>query len=243
MLLCAEFSVILHLEKIFNFQANNIHIHNIIRKDMKPALILRTYTWLYYTIREFGPLTFNEINKMWKEEERLSEGNSMVRQTFARHRSDLEEILGVRISCDKRHRYYIKNDSLSYQNDRTILLNAAINQMLIKDSEIQKRIILDPKLEENAKFDKILYCMLRNVMVDIGYQQDQETVKHYQKVEPYYFMQCHENWFMVGRMKCGRFFPFALDKIIELRRTKIRFRLEHGFSVKSCEDLKDFSVL
>ena len=97
---------------------------------MKPALILRTYTWLYYTIREFGPLTFNEINKMWKEEERLSEGNSMVRQTFARHRSDLEEILGVRISCDKRHRYYIKNDSLSYQNDRTILLNAAINQML-----------------------------------------------------------------------------------------------------------------
>ena len=133
LLLCAEFSVILHLEKIFNFQANNIHIHNIIRKDMKPALILRTYTWLYYTIREFGPLTFNEINKMWKEEERLSEGNSMVRQTFARHRSDLEEILGVRISCDKRHRYYIKNDSLSYQNDRTILLNAAINQMLIKD--------------------------------------------------------------------------------------------------------------
>ncbi len=210
---------------------------------MKPALILKTYTWLYYTILQFGPLTFDEINEMWMEEVRLSDGNSMVRQTFARHRRDLEEILGVRIGCDKRHRYYIKDDLLSYHNDRTVLLNAAINQMLIKDSEIQKRIILDPKLEENAKFDKILYCMLRNVMVDIDYQQDGETVKHYEKVEPYYFMQCHEDWFLVGRMKCGRFFPFALDKIKELRRTNIKFWLKHGFSVKSCEDLKDFSVL
>lgn len=210
---------------------------------MKPALILKTYTWLYYTILEFGPLTFDEINEMWMEEVRLSDGNSMVRQTFARHRRDLEEILGVRIGCDKRHRYYIKDDLLSYHNDRTVLLNAAINQMIIKDSEIHNRIILDPKLEENAKFDKILYCMLRNVMANIGYLQDGGSIKYYEKVEPYYFVQCHENWYLVGRMKCGRFFSFALDKIVELKRTKVRFRLEHGFSVKSCEEMKDSSAL
>lgn len=210
---------------------------------MKPALILKTYTWLYCIIRDFGPLTLNEINEMWVADKRLSEGQKMVRQTFARHRSDLEEILGVKIGCDKKHRYYIARNLRPYHDNLSIMLDAAINQMLIKDSEIHKRIILNPKLKGNAKFNKIVYCILRNVMVDIGYQQDKEPVKYYQKVEPYYFMQCHEDWFLVGRMKCGRFFSFALDKIKELRKTNIKFKLKQGFSVKSCEDLKDLSVL
>ena len=71
---------------------------------MKPALILRTYAWLYHTIRNDGPLTFRQINEMWMADKRLSDGEPMVRQTFARHRNDLEDILGVRIDCDKLYR-------------------------------------------------------------------------------------------------------------------------------------------
>ena len=208
---------------------------------MKPALILRTYTWLYYTIRNYGPLTFSEINKRWMADKRLSEGHEMVRQTFARHRNDLEDILGVRIECDKKHRYYIASNQRSYDDNWALLLDAAIDQML-KKSEIHKRIILEPSYVENNSFMQILECMLRNVIVEFDYQQSIETRMHYQKVEPYYFRQCQEHWFLVGRMRNGRFLSFALDRIINLRKTTLNFRFKDGYSVKSCKGLKDISA-
>ena len=99
---------------------------------MKPALILRTYAWLYHTILNYGPLTFRQINEMWMADKRLSDGEPMVRQTFARHRNDLEDILGVRIDCDKKHRYSIVSDLRSKRNNWEVLLDAAINQMFTK---------------------------------------------------------------------------------------------------------------
>lgn len=210
---------------------------------MKPALIIRTYTWLYYTILNYGPLTFNEINERWVADKRLSEGEKMVRQTFARHRSDLEEIFGVRIDCDKNHRYFIASEQQSFKNSWAIMLDAAIDQMLKKEAEIKKRIILEPKFIENNFFILILESMRKNVMVDIDYQSNEENITHYQKVEPYYIRQCTERWVLVGRMSDGQFLAFALDKILDLRKTNIKFRLKDGYSVKSCEELKEISAL
>ena len=207
---------------------------------MKPALILRTYAWLYNTILNYGPLTFRQINEMWMADKRLSDGEPMVRQTFARHRNDLEDILGVRIDCDKKHRYSIVSDQRSERNNWEVLLDSAINQMFTKGAEIHKKIILEPNFIENNYFMQILECMLRNVVVDFDYQQTKESIKHYQKVEPYYFRQCQEHWFLVGRISVGLFVPFCLDKILNLRRTNIKFRPKDGYSVKSCEEMKDF---
>ena len=119
---------------------------------MKSSLILKTYLWLYNIIRNYGPLTFNEINERWVADKRLSEGEKMVRQTFARHRSDLEEIFGVIIDCDKNHRYFIASEQQSFKNSWAIMLDAAIDQMLKKEAEIKKRIILEPKFIENNFF-------------------------------------------------------------------------------------------
>ena len=210
---------------------------------MKPALILRTYTWLYYIICNHGPLTFNEINEMWVADKRLSEGKKMIRQTFARHRNDLEEIFGVRIDCDKNHRYFIANEQQSYGNTWALMLDAAINQMLKRRSEIGKRIILEPKFIENNFFALILECMRMNVMVDIDYQSTEEILTHYQRVEPYYIRQCTEHWFLIGRMRDGSFLSFALDKILDLRKTDIKFEFKDGFSVKCCEETKEISAL
>ena len=90
---------------------------------MKPALLLKTYLWLYTIIRNYGPLTLNEINEMWMADTRLSEGKPMIRQTFSRYRSDVEDLFGVIIGCDRERRYYIKNRQLREADKKASLLS------------------------------------------------------------------------------------------------------------------------
>ncbi len=74
---------------------------------MKSALILKTYFWLYNIIRNYGPLTLSQINEMWVKDTRLSEGKPLLRQTFSRYRSDVQDLFDLTIGCDNKSRYYI----------------------------------------------------------------------------------------------------------------------------------------
>ena len=91
---------------------------------MKPLLILKTYAWLIKTLREYGPITFKELNAMWNDD-RLSEGNSMVRQTYARYKRDIEEFFNITIRCDSQNRYYI-------ENERSLNQDSVPNWMMIR---------------------------------------------------------------------------------------------------------------
>ena len=92
---------------------------------MKSALILKTYFWLYNIIRNYGPLTLNKINEMWVKDTRLSEGKPMIRQTFSRYRSDVEDLFDITIECDKQSRYYIKDSQLMEADQKASLLSLA----------------------------------------------------------------------------------------------------------------------
>lgn len=79
---------------------------------MKPLLILKTYAWLVNTIRNHGPISYKDILELWNND-RLSEGNNMVRQTFIHYKNDLEEFFNISIGCDRQYRYYIKNGAVN----------------------------------------------------------------------------------------------------------------------------------
>ena len=90
---------------------------------MKSALIIKTYLWFYNIIRNYGPLTLNQINEMWMADTRISEGKPMIRQTFQRYRLDVEDVFGVSIGCDNENRYLITktdgNGKITYVNRLT----------------------------------------------------------------------------------------------------------------------------
>ena len=192
---------------------------------MKPALILRNCLWLYNIIRNYGPLTLSEINEMWVADTRLSEGKPMIRQTFSRYRSDVEDLFDITIGCDKQSRYYIKDSQLIEADQKASLLSLAE----------------EPNFSVNIYFNIIVESMRKNVMLEIDYLQDDDSIAFHQKVEPYFVKQKQTHWFLMGRKRDGSFGLFDLAKIKELRITDRKFRLKYDAFVKLCETVADFS--
>ena len=202
---------------------------------MKPALLLKTYLWLYTIIRNYGPLTLNEINEMWMADTRLSEGKPMIRQTFSRYRSDVEDLFGVIIGCDRERRYYIKNRQLREADKKASLLSSAEKNTLARLMKFYHRIILEPNLSENIYFNIIVESMRKNVMVEFDYQQNDDSIVSHQLVEPYCVKQYGAHWYLMGRKSDGTFESFAFVRIRELRISAIKFQLEYDECVKLCE--------
>ena len=208
---------------------------------MKTALIIRNYLWLYNIIRNYGPLTLSEINDMWVADTRYSEGNPMIRQTFSRYRRDVEDVFGVSIDCDKEHRYFINDHQLEEADNKASLLTSAEKNALAEMMQFHHRIILEPTSSLNIYFSIIVESMRKNVMVEINYLQDDNSIAFHQMVEPYFVKQKQMHWYLMGRKSDGSFGLIDLDKIREIRITDRKFRLKYDAFVKLCEEIADFS--
>jgi hypothetical protein len=208
---------------------------------MKPVLIIKTYIWLYDIIHRLGPLTLKEINEAWMKETRLSDGIPMIRQTFSRYRNDIEELFGVSIACDGEHRYFIEGAQQKEADERASLLSSAEKDTLAESMQFYHRIILEPKLSVNIFFSIIVEAMRKNVMTEIDYQQDDDTIVFHQQVEPYYVRQHQGNWRLIGRKHDGSFGSYSLTRIREIRLTDLKFQLDYDSCVKLCERIADFS--
>ena len=208
---------------------------------MKSALILKTYFWLYNIIRNYGPLTLSEINDMWVKDSRLSEGKPLLRQTFSRYRSDVEDLFDLTIGCDNKSRYYIEDSHLKEADIKASLLSSTEKNALAEMMQFYHRIILEPNLSENIYFNIIVDGMRKNVMLEIDYLQDDDSVVFHQQVEPYFVKQHQAHWYLMGRNSDGTFGSFAFARIREIRQTDRKFQLEYANLVKLCEQIADFS--
>ena len=77
-------------------------------------------------------------------------------------------------------------------------------------------------------------------MVEIDYQQDDDSLVFHQQVEPYCVKQHSAQWYLMGRKHDGSFAPFPLTKIREIRLTDLKFQLKYDSLVKLCEQIEDF---
>ena len=67
---------------------------------MRHKELFKTYVWLIETIHRQGPLSLEEIGNLWLSSS-LSEGQSMPRTSFNRHREEIEDLFGIKIVCDR----------------------------------------------------------------------------------------------------------------------------------------------
>ena len=75
--------------------------------------LINRYIWLIDTIRRYGRITLDEINRQWLRSQ-LSDGKPLPRRTFHHYRNDAEQMFGVNIQCDRStYEYYNEETSQS----------------------------------------------------------------------------------------------------------------------------------
>lgn len=81
------------------------------------------YIWLIDTIRRYGSLTRDEINRLWMKSP-YSNGEPLPRRTFYTYRNAIEELFKINIECNpSTFEYYIEQSNDHYESVMNWLLN------------------------------------------------------------------------------------------------------------------------
>ena len=146
----------------------------------KKSFIMRSYTlfqeyiWLVNIIHRAHGITFGEINRKWLETE-MSEGISLARSTFNRHKDAIQDMFGIYIECDKKNgfKYYIGNEEVldedSIQN--WMLSTLSVNNILSESKSVHDRILLESIPSDGENLHRFIDAMKRGLRIIVRYRR------------------------------------------------------------------------
>ena len=156
---------------------------------MKSYALFQQYIWLVNTIHKAERITLDEINQRWLETE-MSEGVSIPRSTFNRHRDAILDMFGIIIECDKKDgfRYYIDNvDVLEEDTIQNWMLSTlSVNSILAENKGVHNRIVLEPIPSDGENLHLFIEAMKRNVRIKVVYRKYGVEEQSEMLVEPFF---------------------------------------------------------
>ncbi|MBQ7421608.1 MAG: WYL domain-containing protein [Prevotella sp.] len=202
---------------------------------MKAYTLFQQYIWLVNTIHRFGKLTLEEINKKWLDTE-ISEGVSIARSTFNRHRDAILDMFGIIIECDKKDgfRYYIDNEEVLEEDtiQNWMLSTLSVNSVLSESKGVHERILLEQVPSDGENLHKFIDAMKRGVRVRVNYRRyGAEASKSSMKLDPYFVRLFNKRWYALVKFPepTAYLFTLAFDRIVSLEVTDEKFEYDKEF--------------
>ena len=199
--------------------------------------LLNKYVWLVETIYKAKRITFEEINARWQNSD-LSEGEELPLRTFHKWRIAVEELFGLIIDCDRRggYHYYIDNaDDLKNGSLRSWLLNTiSVSNLLIENQSLKDRILLESIPSGHEYLSLVIEAMRENKVLQLSYQSFWRTESKEYLIEPYCVKLFKQRWYVVAYCQSyEKALIFALDRILELKKTDIQYTMPKDFSAEA----------
>ena len=197
---------------------------------MKPAVIYHQYVWLISTLRRHRRLTFEEICQRWIDD-KVGDGNPLVRSTFHRHRDAILDMFGVLIDCDQKngYQYFISNPEVLDDGtvERWMLSTLTVSNMLSVSSSIKDRIILENVPSGEDFLPTIIQAIKTNHRLLMTYQRFGADA--YEKVvAPLALKLFHQRWYMLVQTT-HHIATYSLDRVLSLTLTDESFEMPQDF--------------
>lgn len=213
------------------------------------ANLFGRYVWLVDIIRQHKRLTYEEINRLWKESG-LSYGDedSLPLRTFHNHRKAIMDIFNIDIECDKNgYKYYIDDlESLEHDTLRSWLIDSytTLNQIQA-DGKLENRNIFENIPSGRTWLTAITNAMRKNEVLYITYQSFWHSEPNSFEIEPYYLKIVKQRWYVIARSpyysarnKAEGIEPadvyriYALDRIKEIVESGKTFEFNKNFDIE-----------
>ena len=198
----------------------------------------KAYVWLISTIRDYGPMTLNDINDLWIKD-KVNEGNGLDRNKFFRYRSEIEEIFRIVIEYNKKEGYYIKNPEIFRKDsiENWMLSTLAVNYAIGECADIKDRIGVENIPSSERFLRDIIQAMRRNQVLHIAYQAYGRDRESHHTVQPYFLKLYHQRWYLIGPSDSKPVITLALDRMKRVRNIGTEFLMDRTLTVT--EYLKD----
>ena len=202
---------------------------------MKSYALFQQYIWLVNTIHLYKKLTLEEINQHWLDTD-MSEGVSIARSTFNRHRDAILDMFGVIIECDRKDgfRYYIYNSEVLEEEtiQNWMLSTLSVNSILSESKGVSGRILLEQIPSNGDNLNKIIDAMKRSVLVEVEYRKyGSNGSVSTMTLEPYFVKLFNKRWYVLVKFTDpeGKFFTLALDRIVSLKVQEDKYVYDKDF--------------
>lgn len=211
---------------------------------MKKHTLFKEYIWLLNTIRRAGKISFEDINDKWLDTE-LSEGMPLTKATFARHRTDIEDIFGIIIECQRQggYLYYLSNQKalLNDSVQNWMLSTLSVNNVISESAGLKDRILIEPVVDDGDYLQKVMDAMKKGVRIAIEYRKYGTAEPRRLNFEPYALKMWHQRWYVLAHFhrpatedkeELSYFGVFSFDRILSMELTDIRFTMDEDFSAE-----------
>jgi len=196
----------------------------------------KEYIWLVNTIYHARAITLSEINKKWLQTE-MSEGITLSRTTFHRHRIAIEEIFGLYIDCDKKrgNKYFIGNREVleedSVQN--WMLSTMSVGNILSESHSLHDRILLENVPSGGEMLQQVIKAMKESKKISITYRRYGGHATRTFELEPYCLKLFVQRWYLLGRFADKGMAIFSFDRILEIKMSNEKFKVDEDFDAAS----------
>ena len=195
--------------------------------------LLNKYVWLVETIYKAKKISFEEINRLWLDND-MSEGDSLKIRTFHKWRQAIEEMFGLIIENENsgQYRYYIQNsEELKSGSMRSWLFNTLTVSNLMMDSVSIKDKILFEEIPDGEQYlPVILESLKKNLVLGMTYQSYSRDEAKTFEVEPYCLKAFKQRWYLVAHSPyLDKTMIYALDRVKWLGLTDKSFKYPKNF--------------
>lgn len=224
-------------EKAINLQHKPGFNHKPIY-TMRHKELFRTYVWLIEKIHRQGPLSLEEIGNLWLKTS-LSDGQSLARTSFNRHREEIEDLFGIKIVCDRRNgwKYSIENAGNldRYSAENWMASTISLNNVIVENLSVSDRILLENIPSEGANLQRVIEAMKSSSMIELHYLQYHSTETKLYIIEPYCVKLYHRRWYMLARYHetPNEFRVFSFDRIADTVISSKKFKIDKDFDAAS----------
>lgn len=198
--------------------------------------LLSRYVWLIDTIKRYGNITREELNRLWALSP-LGDGEPLPRRTFYNYRNAIEELFGISIQCNPAtYEYYIASGDDHQTGVTDWLLNtAAMSNVLSTASDVSDRIFLEDVPSARLYLSQIVSALRDHKPLRFTYRPYTRSIPNKGVVvEPYFLKIFRQRWYVTGRNTAdNRIKTYALDRMEDVTIDENTFQPDATFDAES----------
>lgn len=198
--------------------------------------LLSRYVWLIDTIKRYGNITREELNRLWALSQ-LGDGEPLPRRTFYNYRNAIEELFGISIQCNPAtYEYYIASGDDHQTGVTDWLLNtAAMSNVLSTASDVSDRIFLEDVPSARLYLSQIVSALRDHKPLRFTYRPYTRSIPNKGVVvEPYFLKIFRQRWYVTGRNTAdNRIKTYALDRMEDVTIDENTFQPDATFDAES----------
>lgn len=203
------------------------------------------------TIKSFGPITYDRINRLWKKSSLNEYGEDLPKRTFRNQLNAIADLFDIEILCDRKNGYsYYIGKNLSSDKWTNDYLNSMLFQFSLHDDKKMKEVVYD--IDNENDIDERLYfileciknhlvisftykCSYASLREDPAYINVPDRIEKYTGLAPIALVHADRIWYVIGCfIDTNKIVPIQLHRICEpFVNDDITYEPDPGFSARN----------